>query len=906
MALFGGRIILSSTLFNHYLKCHLKCWLSSKNEPIQENRYASWLEGEEDRYKALQAENILLHSNAALEDWQLNKTIYTDLYSTTVFALNREILSGHPRRDRRTIYGLSHREKVTRDDHLMLVFDAIAFSDSEMVKIDEFYIIHGCKSTKKKIKALQLIPDARRKIREIGILLSHDKPPELVIKHHCSECFYKKRCLNDAIVRNSLSLLASIKESECKTYYKRGIFTITQLSYTFKPRSLKKRTGLIGEKHSHPLKALAIREKKIHLAGDINFEIEGTPIFIDVEGLPRSDFYYLIGLRVIAPKGVLKISLWADNEKDEGRIWAEFLSILSNIEKPTLIHYGSYEIKFFDRLIKRYGCDENPSEDLLRVLRNSINLLNIVYSHIYFPTYSNGLKEVAGYLGFTWSENDASGLEAIMWRSEWEINKNPDLKQRLLKYNTEDCQAAEHVATAVSNLIQTQKTGFNTVTEMALRAENIHTKPNWKFQKNTFEIPAFEQINKAAYWDYQQSLIVTRNKIKNKKPVKKNALKKEGGNFKPNIERTLYLDKPANCQVCSGALYIHGYKNRIIYDLKRSPRNIKRWVVCYKTVRYRCPSCSIVTDTASILQSGKYGPVLKAFAIYLNIELRLSGKLASDFLGESFGIQLPTTSIAKFRREQAIKHENTYQQILRNIISGQVIHADETKINIQGTNHYVWVLTDASNVAYLYSKTREADFIHAYLKDFKGVLVSDFYAAYDGLECAQQKCLIHLIRDLNEDLKNEPYNPELKMICMSFSETVKPIIETIDRFGLKKYHLKKHKKPTTDYLNLIHTANFKSDSAIKWQNRFTRISGKIFTFLDYDQVPWNNNNAEHAIKHIALLRNVVGGSSTSTGIRHYLVLLSIFATCKNKSIKFLDFLLSDFHDPNAILNPIIK
>ena len=42
------------------------------------------------------------------------------------------------------------------------------------------------------------------------------------------------------------------------------------------------------------------------------------------------------------------------------------------------------------------------------------------------------------------------------------------------------------------------------------------------------------------------------------------------------------------------------------------------------------------------------------------------------------------------------------------------------------------------------------------LKDFKGVLVSDFYAAYDSLRCAQQKCLIHLIRDLNEDLYKEP------------------------------------------------------------------------------------------------------------------------------------------------------
>ena len=38
------------------------------------------------------------------------------------------------------------------------------------------------------------------------------------------------------------------------------------------------------------------------------------------------------------------------------------------------------------------------------------------------------------------------------------------------------------------------------------------------------------------------------------------------------------------------------------------------------------------------------------------------------------------------------------------------------------------------------------------LQNFSGVLVSDFYAPYDAIECPQQKCLIYLIRDLNDEL----------------------------------------------------------------------------------------------------------------------------------------------------------
>jgi hypothetical protein len=42
------------------------------------------------------------------------------------------------------------------------------------------------------------------------------------------------------------------------------------------------------EKYYHSLKALTIREKKIHIVGSPQMKIEGTPVYLDVEGLPVS------------------------------------------------------------------------------------------------------------------------------------------------------------------------------------------------------------------------------------------------------------------------------------------------------------------------------------------------------------------------------------------------------------------------------------------------------------------------------------------------------------------------------------------------------------------------------------------------------------------------------------------
>ena len=70
----------------------------------------------------------------------------------------------------------------------------------------------------------------------------------------------------------------------------------------------------------------------------------------------------------------------------------------------------------------------------------------------------------------------------------------------------------------------------------------------------------------------------------------------------------------------------------------------------------------------------------------------------------------------------------------------------------------------------------------------------------------------------------------------------------------------------------------------------------MFTFLDFDDVPWNNNNAEHAVKAFVSLRRVIDGSTTEEGLRDYLILLSLCETCKYKNVDFLHFLRSGSKD----------
>ena len=92
---------------------------------------------------------------------------------------------------------------------------------------------------------------------------------------------------------------------------------------------------------------------------------------------------------------------------------------------------------------------------------------------------------------------------------------------------------------------------------------------------------------------------------------------------------------------------------------------------------------------------------------------------------------------------------------------------------------------------------------------------------------------------------------------------------------------------------------YQTETALKCKTRLEKNRCGLFTFLDFDGVPWNNNNAEHAIKAFALLRRDFNGLPNEKGIREYLILLSICQSCKFKGVSFLDFLRSGETDVDA-------
>jgi hypothetical protein len=145
---------------------------------------------------------------------------------------------------------------------------------------------------------------------------------------------------------------------------------------------------------------------------------------------------------------------------------------------------------------------------------------------------------------------------------------------------------------------------------------------------------------------------------------------------------------------------------------------------------------------------------------------------------------------------------------------------------------------------------------------------------------------------LKDDLWKNPFNTEYEEFVSSVRDLLAPIFKDIRRFGLKALHLRKYQKDVKHfYRDTIRGHPAQHEITAKYQKRFERYRDSVFCFLDAEGVPWNNNAAERALRHLAIQPRISSASSRK-GANHYLRLLAIAQTCRFQKKSFLRFLSS--------------
>lgn len=318
---------------------------------------------------------------------------------------------------------LSPWDKPDVSDSLIVCFGALALAQATGTLAETGTLVYGKGQRRKTVKIGHHVARTRQLIEAIGAICRGREPPPLVLNRHCAVCDFQSRCRSVAVERDDLSLLSAMTGKERAKYNAKGISTVTQLSYNYRPRRRKRakpeaehpkksaRRASPVIKNDHNLKALAIKKNQIHVVGAPSLKFVGAPIFLDVEGMPDRDFYYLVGLRFESGGKQVERSFWADGLDGERVIWENCLQTLKAIWNAQIVSYGAYEARYLRQMKARYILEPEDVEFVDRLIETSVNLVGCIYGKVYFPTFSNSLKKSVDILGSSGPGRELLALE---------------------------------------------------------------------------------------------------------------------------------------------------------------------------------------------------------------------------------------------------------------------------------------------------------------------------------------------------------------------------------------------------------------------------------------------------------------------------------------------------------------
>src|SRR5262249_16726931 len=263
-------------------------------------------------------------------------------------------------------------------------------------------------------------------------------------------------------------------------------------------------------------------------------------------------------------------------------------------------------------------------------------------------------------------------------------------------------------------------------------------------------------------------------------------------------------------------------KRKKAFDLVFTSGGIKRKVVECRTSIHECCTCGEIFIPERYQRLAKHFHGLMSWAMYEHVAHRIGCPTLQEVLKDYFGLAGWQQEWNRFKPMMARYYRSCYKRLLAKILAGKVLHIDETEVKLKTGKGYAWVFATAEEVVYIYRPTREGDFLRDLLKDFRGVLVSDFYAAYDSIDCPQQKCLIHLLRDMNQELLNNPFDLELQSITGPFGTLLREIVTTIDRHGLRRGYLMRHERGVDQYFRALATRALRSEAAEALRGRLLK------------------------------------------------------------------------------------
>lgn len=347
------------------------------------------------------------------------------------------------------------------------------------------------------------------------------------------------------------------------------------------------------------------------------------------------------------------------------------------------------------------------------------------------------------------------------------------------------------------------------------------------------------------------------------------------------------------CPECRGKLVRTGdTRTRLTEDM---PADLRAEVTEHTLHRDWCPRCKkrVEPRLPDALPHCTLGNRLLGLSAWMHYGNGSTLRQITEVLNYHLQIQITPGGLVQMWHRLADVLFPWYEQIHRQCLDAAVLNADETGWRVNGATHWLWCFTQPRATYYLIDRSRGHPALEKFfVEEFAGVLVTDFWAAYDAIVCgAHQRCWPHLLRELKEveaaGRDRDDWPSFARRLRRIYADGVKlrAARSQVEDFDLATARLERR-------VIELGLADWRHPDAARLAGRLHKYGEELLTFLWDDAIPSDNNAAERAIRPAVLIRKNSYANQSDRGALTQAVLMSVYRTLRQRGLDPLATLLA--------------
>ncbi len=283
-----------------------------------------------------------------------------------------------------------------------------------------------------------------------------------------------------------------------------------------------------------------------------------------------------------------------------------------------------------------------------------------------------------------------------------------------------------------------------------------------------------------------------------------------------------------------------------------------------------------------------FGPGVHSLLSYFNGTHHVAHHRLQQMMAAVLGLSVSAGAIVNSLQRTARRLAQPAYEILRDIRRSAVIGSDETGMRVEGTNWWLWTVQTPQASYFAVADTRSGDVLEALMFDAVAeVWCSDLFSAQLTAQTRRFAiCHAHQLRDLQFaiDAGDDVFAPAFQLILREALQ----LTRVREALSSEAYQRSVEAVQLTAQTLLNLPTNHETGQAL--QRRYQRHWDKLWVFLEREDVPFDNNASERALRPAVIHRKVIGSFRTEEGAEAYALYRTIEDTARKRGQPILDAL----------------